>query len=89
MKRRAWDAVLKSDADRALGMEDAKACQKKSKNFKDTFARLKRAHAKSQPQSGSGAVCVPAPTWHLWNATNFLAPCLRRRLATSNFVESK
>ena len=53
------------------------------------LARLKRAHAKSQPRSGSGAVCVPAPTWHLRNAMNFLAPRLRRRLATSNFVQSK
>ena len=89
MKQRAWDAVLKSDAARALGIADVKSCQKKFKNFKDTFARLKRDLASRQPRSGSGTVCIPAPTWHLWNAMAFIASSLRRRQTTSNFVEGK
>lgn len=89
MKQRAWEAVAKSPAARSLNLVDPKACQTKFKTFRDQYVRLKRELANKQPRSGSGVVCLPAPTWHLWDAMGFLANVVKRRQTTSNFNESK
>ncbi|XP_065193956.1 uncharacterized protein LOC135825156 [Sycon ciliatum] len=84
MKERARAIVAVSEAAKALNLTDARACKAKFKNVRDTYMRHKKGHAAKQPRSGSGAVCIPDPSWPLWACMQFLRHTVRHRQTTSN-----
>ena len=84
IKDHCWEAVSKSNAARMLKLVDIKACQVKSKYFRDTFTRIKRKEAEKKPRSGSGAVCMPSPSWPLRNSMQFLNDAVAHRRTTGN-----
>eukprot|EP00117_Sycon_ciliatum_P036463 scpid103361/ scgid27447/ len=86
MKEHAWTIITLSEAAKALKLMDAKACKTKFKNIRDTYMRHKKEHAAKQSRSGSGAVCMPDPSWPLWSWMQFLRYTVRHRQTASSIA---